>query len=243
MTRQLLRATLKTKLFLICVLLIIAQRTAQLVMFFQAPPMFQETIAFQNFNSLSYATFILIPLYLGLSSKSISPFINPHIMRRFQTIRTLTFQLIFLNAATACIFTLLNNISGYMAYCIAAGTIMAIDIVPLSFTLVSQIVCLLLVSMLFCVGFTISKHPIVSAVLSIMYGACDYLMSYIPAISSSHFYIGWQVSLLAYELSEFSVLTLIIRQLAILLAVCFVLNLTLNIKGVEQLSLQRKQND
>lgn len=226
--------TLKSKLSISLIVLMMLQRVIQTSGYFTGALSLNNGIILADFFSLPYATFIYIPAILLIYNKLLVLLIKPYVLTRSNSYFNMIKTYIMSCLSISVIFNMLNILSGYIAFCIVGQSLLPVDIIGTLLSFLSQIICLLVLAILFFIGMLTFNNRLFSYFLALIYGFWDYIASFIYAAEANQLFFGWKISTMAYTISEHVVINLTIREFSLLIIV-----LTLSYYAISHIAFER----
>ena len=192
-----------------------------------------DYVRLEDYQALSFATFVLAPLFLLMALCVIRTYFQVSSLVRLKDVAKVIPSYLLASAAVSAYFALVINLTALLALGVLD---VAVD-VPVSnllLCLVAELLYFLICSVLFLIASILSKSTVVAVLVTGAYFGWDYVAihatSVVPEQLSS---LGWSVSVMAYYSPPMAVLPYLTRQLSILAFAVLALYLLIGWRGVE----------
>ena len=192
-----------------------------------------DYVRLEDYQALSFATFVLAPLFLLMALCVIRMYFQVSSLVRLKDVAKVIPSYLLASAAVSAYFALVINLTALLALGVLD---VAVD-VPVSnllLCLVAELLYFLICSVLFLIASILSKSTVVAVLVTGAYFGWDYVAihatSVVPEQLSS---LGWSVSVMAYYSPPMEVLPYVTRQLSILTFAILALYLLIRWRGVE----------
>ncbi len=228
-----IRSVLLSKQLRLVTLIILLLRVVQTIGYVTGAIPVIDYVRLEDYQALSFATFVLAPLFLLMALCVIRTYFQVSSLVRLKDVAKVIPSYLLASAAVSAYFALVINLTALLALGVLD---VAVD-VPVSnllLCLVAELLYFLICSVLFLIASILSKSTVVAVLVTGAYFGWDYVAihatSVVPEQLSS---LGWSVSVMAYYSPPMAVLPYLTRQLSILAFAVLALYLLIRWRGVE----------
>ena len=228
-----IRSVLLSKQLRLVTLIILLLRVVQTIGYVTGAIPVIDYVRLEDYQALSFATFVLAPLFLLMALCVIRTYFQVSSLVRLKDVAKVIPSYLLASAAVSAYFALVINLTALLALGVLD---VAVD-VPVSnllLCLVAELLYFLICSVLFLIASILSKSTVVAVLVTGAYFGWDYVAihatSVVPEQLSS---LGWSVSVMAYYSPPMAVLPYLTRQLSILAFAVLTLYLLTKWRGVE----------
>lgn len=228
-----IRSVLLSKQLRLVTLIILLLRVVQTIGYVTGAIPVIDYVRLEDYQALSFATFVLAPLFLLMALCVIRTYFQVSSLVRLKDVAKVIPSYLLASAAVSAYFALVINLTALLALGVLD---VAVD-VPVSnllLCLVAELLYFLICSVLFLIASILSKSTVVAVLVTGAYFGWDYVAihatSVVPEQLSS---LGWSVSVMAYYSPPMAVLPYLTRQLSILAFAVLALYLLIGWRGVE----------
>ena len=228
-----IRSVLLSKQLRLVTLIILLLRVVQTIGYVTGAIPVIDYVRLEDYQALSFATFVLAPLFLLMALCVIRTYFQVSSLVRLKDVTKAIPSYLLASVAVSAYFTLVINLTALLALGVLD---MAVSVAApnLLLSLVVELFYFLICSALFLIASILSKSTVIAVLVTGAYFGWDYVAihatSVVPEQLSS---LGWSVSVMAYYSPPMAVLPYLTRQLSILAFAVLALYLLIGWRGVE----------
>ena len=228
-----IRSVLLSKQLRLVTLIILLLRVVQTIGYVTGAIPVIDYVRLEDYQALSFATFVLAPLFLLMALCVIRTYFQVSSLVRLKDVTKAIPSYLLASVAVSAYFTLVINLTALLALGVLD---MAVSVAApnLLLSLVVELFYFLICSALFLIASILSRSTVIAVLVTGAYFGWDYVAihatSVVPEQLSS---LGWSVSVMAYYSPPMAVLPYLTRQLSILAFAVLALYLLIGWRGVE----------